>query len=1030
MLKKELITRLSETGIVGRTEADIQSDIQSLLMSGKFGLSPARLEVQVGDGTKRRIDIAIGATVIEVKRELTSEENAVDYVAQLDGYVQSKTSQEGTRYNGILTDGRQWWLYETVPGTDGIRRRSTFELSSADRGDDLISWLQAVLATRKDIRPTQETIETFLGSTSPAYEQDHAYLEGLYRQVSHDPTVQLKRELWTRLLRSALGTSFDDQQDGLFLDHTLLVIEAAAIGHAIMGISLADLAADPARMIRGDEFENAAIYNVVESDFFDWILADEDGKKFITHIIRRVSVFNWSETEHDVLKVLYESVINAATRKGMGEYYTPDWLAEGIVEKTVTEPLKQRVLDPACGSGTFVFHAIRRVLDAADKAGWDNRTALNHIQGHVFGLDIHPVSVVLARVTYLLALGDRLQGDRDGIYVPVHLGDSMQWYQPADHEEQTIKVDPSGVDLTSGQKQATLFDIGEVLAFPLADVEDPATFDRLVTAMTDKAKTYTDGSAKKPDLYPILQSFGIPEFSKDWKTLQDTFNILCDLNAIGRDSIWGYFVRNQVRPLWLSMKNRRVDVLIGNPPWVAYRYMTEAMQKQFKAFSEERKLWHGFKVATHQDLVGLFITRSVEKYLHDGGSFGFVTPLAVLSRQQYEGFRTGNWGEYLRGEVTEAWDLEKVRPKNDLFPVPAAVIFGLRHDFNPHDYAQRMKPPAAGFPEEKMVVEGIRDKRGWMQTKVGLTFAPIINRALTSDEASLSPYRSTLFNGATVFPQVLFFVAEEDSTNKLGQAAGRVNVRSERSMHKPWKDLEPLSGVVPRRFIYDVHLGTTTAPFRPLKPRRAVLPIEREALLTEKEIEDGDPLLAEWWREASKIWETYKTRQSKLSLLANLNYQNKITKQMGGATHRVVYSASGNTLAAARLDDPRQIVEHKLYWLPARSVSEARYLTAILNAPIITELVSDYQSRGLFGARDFDTYVWRLPIPTYNTVDKLHERIAELGAEAELIAAKTEIEGCGFQKARKIIRDALSKAELTQKLNAAVSQLIEENGAP
>lgn len=1027
MLIKDLFKRLANVGVAGRTEADIQSDVKMLLMSGRFDLDAAKLEEQLGDGSKRRIDIAVGATVIEVKRQLTTEENAASFISQLGGYVTTKTTQEGTRYNGILTDGRHWWLYETTPGEEGIQRRAKFELGSADQGDDLIGWLQAVLATRKNIRPSQETIETFLGSTSPAYEQDHAYLEGLYRQVSQDPTVQLKRELWERLLRSALGTSFDDRQDGLFLDHTLLVIEAAAIGHAIMGIPLAELAADPERMIRGDEFENAAIYNVVESDFFDWVLAADDGKKFITHIIRRVSVFNWNETEHDVLKVLYESVINAATRKGMGEYYTPDWLAEGIVEKTVTKPLEQRVLDPSCGSGTFVFHTIRRFLNAADKAGWDNRTALQHVQTHVFGLDIHPVSVVLARVTYLLALGDRLQGDRADIYVPVHLGDSMQWYQPADHEEQTIKVDPSGIDLTSGQKQATLFDVGQILAFPLSDVDDPAAFDQLVTAMTDKAKTYTDSAARKPEVYPILHSFGIHEFTKDWKTLQDTFNILCDLNAMGRDSIWGYFVRNQVRPLWLSMKNRRVDVLVGNPPWVAFRYMTEAMQKQFKAFSEERKLWHGFKVATHQDLVGLFIARSVEKYLKDGGAFGFVTPLAVLSRQQYEGFRTGEWGEYLRGEVTEAWDLEKVRPKNALFPVPAAVIFGLRHDFNPYDWGQRVRPPAAGFPIEKLVVEGMRDARGWAQTKVGLTFQPKPNRALTSDEKSLSPYRKKLFNGATVFPQVLFFVAEEDSTNKLGQAAGRANVRSERSMHRPWKDIEPISGVVPKRFIYDVHLGTTTAPFRSLNPRRAVLPIERGALLTEKEIAEGDPLLAEWWSEVSKIWEANKTRQSKLSLLANLNYQNKITKQLGGTTHRVVYSASGNTLAAARLDDPRQIIEHKLYWLPVRGISEARYLTAILNAPVTTELVSQYQSRGLFGARDFDTYVWRLPIPRYDATEDLHEKIAELSAEAELIAADVDIEGFGFQKARKLIRAALTQSGLTRMINAAVGEILQAN---
>ncbi len=46
------------------------------------------------------------------------------------------------------------------------------------------------------------------------------------------------------------------------------------------------------------------------------------------------------------MKVLYESVIGAETRKSLGEYYTPDWLAEAVVEQTVTDPLTQRVLDP------------------------------------------------------------------------------------------------------------------------------------------------------------------------------------------------------------------------------------------------------------------------------------------------------------------------------------------------------------------------------------------------------------------------------------------------------------------------------------------------------------------------------------------------------------------------------------------------------------------------------------------------------------------------------------------------------------
>lgn len=59
-----------------------------------------------------------------------------------------------------------------------------------------------------------------------------------------------------------------------------------------------------------------------------------------------------------MLKVLYESVIDAGVRHQLGEYYTPDWLAHQVVEATVTSPLTDRVLDPACGSGTFIFRLL------------------------------------------------------------------------------------------------------------------------------------------------------------------------------------------------------------------------------------------------------------------------------------------------------------------------------------------------------------------------------------------------------------------------------------------------------------------------------------------------------------------------------------------------------------------------------------------------------------------------------------------------------------------------------------------------
>lgn len=1023
----EVFSRLPRPNTTGRTEADIQSDIRLLLLGPHFNLDTPRLEEPLGDGTRRRIDVAVGATVIEAKKVLETEETAQDDIDQLAGYVRTRTQQEQSRYNGILTNGRSWWLYEADPSTGEFKRRSSFTLNKPDQGSRLVEWLQAVLATHSNLRPTRRTIEANIGASSPAYEQDSAYLKALYSQLESDPTVRLKRELWARLLRSALGAGFEDRDD-LFSDHTLLVLEAMAIGHAVMGIPLSEISGKPQEFMSGAAFDNAGIHGLLEAGFFDWLLAaDVDGERFIARVIRRISVFDWSNVEHDVLKILYESIINADTRKGLGEYYTPDWLAEGIVEEAVTAPLTQKVLDPSCGSGTFLFHAVRRISAAADEAGWENAKTIDHVQKHVFGLDIHPVSIVLARITYLLALGERLSHDRGDVWVPVHLGDSIQWFQPVDSESDEIRIDTRSSDLTvPDDGGGVLFDLANVLVFPLASIDDAGTFDRLVTDLTDLAKTHTDINASRPNPNWVLRKYAIPTQSGDAETLRDTFKLLADLHAEGKDSVWSYFVRNQVRPLWLSMPNRQVDVLVGNPPWVAYRYMTESMQQKFRALSEDRNLWHGKKLATHQDLVGLFIVRAAEKYLKNKGTFGFVTPLALLSRQQYEGFRAGKWGPNLRGTVNKMWDLKDVRPTGDLFPVPAAVIFGHRD----YRYTGPEHPDVPyGTVPNKFVIAGLRDTSGWDASRTALTFTETPNRALSStDTDPVSPYSGSPTQGAAITPRMLFFITEENAVGRLGMSAGRVNYRSKRTSQEklPWKQLLDLSGVIDQRFIFDVHLGSTIAPFRPLKPWRAILPIERDLLLSDQQIDSGERSLVDWWRQATDVWETNRQRTTKLSLRESLNYQSKMTKQLGAPTHRVVYSASGNTIAAARLTNTRQVVEHALYWMPARNENEARYLTAVLNATATTEAVAEYQSQGLFGARHFDNYIWKLPIPIYDGGDALHLRIVALAAAAESVATATDVGNASFQKARAIIRDALGEAGIKDDLDTAVAELFAE----
>jgi hypothetical protein len=384
-----------------RTEANVQSDLHTLLVSAPFDLNDSQLEdivLESPAGQRRRIDVEVGSTVFEVKRDLRSGNVRTEAVEQLAGYVRERHKTTGTRYVGVLTDGAEWNLYNLQDGV--LHLVSTLELSpSAPDVDALCVWLESVLATQQRIGATPREILRRLGARSPAHQLDFADLVALFDQHRTDPTVALKRQLWAKLLTTALGTNFTDE-DALFVEHTLLVIMAEVIGHAVVGIDPADPTVSPATLLAGRLFtQRAQITGVVEADFFDWVVEVEGGEAFVRTLARRLARFEWGVVEHDVMKVLYESIIDADQRHSLGEYYTPDWLADEIVREVVTDPLDQRVLDPACGSGTFLFHAVRQYLDHADAAGIPTPQAVEQVTHKVIGVDVHPVAVTLARVT-------------------------------------------------------------------------------------------------------------------------------------------------------------------------------------------------------------------------------------------------------------------------------------------------------------------------------------------------------------------------------------------------------------------------------------------------------------------------------------------------------------------------------------------------------------------------------------------------------------------------------------------------------
>lgn len=993
----DLVARLTDTSR-HRTEATIQSDVRILLLDPDLGLAAEEIDVQLEAqvGQQRRIDVEAGATAIEVKRSLASHTVTTAAIDQLTDYVQTRTSETGQQYTGILTDGVLWIAFREVNGhlREATRHVTTPGTAGAHA---ILAWLEGVLATKRGVRPTPVEIKERLGAESSSHALDNAALAALYEAGRDLPTVALKRELWADLLQSALGTQFTDD-DSLFLEHTLLVNSAEIIAHLVLGLDAQNLA--PATLLSGDQFARAGLYGVVDRDFFDWVIEVPGGDAFISSLARKLARFDWSAVEHDVLKVLYESVIPAATRKSLGEYYTPDWLAFEVVSEAVTDPLNQRVLDPSCGSGSFLFYAVRRYLAAADAAGVSLVAAMHDVSSRVIGIDLHPVAVALARVTYLLALGrDRLIVEgRGDLHVPVYLGDSLGW----DQEEDLLSLGHLVVKTEVGDQV-----FSTELRFADHLLADAARFDDLVQALVDESGRAA-GTRTAALAAGTVRRLGLSDV--DAAALAPNFVRLRQLHEANRDHIWSYYIRNVSRPRWLSREENRVDVLVGNPPWLSYRHMSAGMQSRFKLLAQDRGLWHDETTATHQDLAGLFIARAVEQYLTSGGRFGFVVPNAVLDRDYWSGFRRGRFSG-ANVNFAPSWDLRRLRPH--LFPRGSAVVFGHRQsDASPMPaditvWAGRAPAPhtLAGAP------------LGTITRTSGLA----ILGAAAADE---SPYRSRFAQGANLVPRVLFRV-EPDPAASLGAPAGRRALRSERTAGEkpPWKTLPPMTGSVETEFLWPTVLGESVVPFRILTTATFVVPMQANGALHDPAGATIDrwPGLADWMRRAAGIWEVHRT--GKLSLTEQINHMGKLEQQAPLPSTRVVYAASGMHLSAAVLRDPNVLVEHGLYWATVTSPDEARFLVGILNTPGITDLVRPLMSYGK-DERHVDKHVWKLPIPAYDANDVAHARIAELSELIETEVAELEWPTRNFVTVRRRLRDHLAASPLGQELDALTREVV------
>ena len=259
-------------------------------------------------------------------------------------------------------------------------------------------------------------------------------------------------------LAVSLATRYDEPlRIAHFLDKLLFCLyaeDANVLPKGLVTRLIASAKTDPATFQErlADLFGRMASggwFGVEKVDWFNGgLFADAEALELIKSeiaVLEAVSRLNWSLIEPAIFGTLFERGLDPSKRTQLGAHYTDRVSIERLVEPVVMMPLRRefdaavaqaeallakggpanrkkamaihqaflerlravRVLDPACGSGNFLYIALRKMKDLEREAiGWASDRFKIPLElfvqvgpHNVLGLELNPYAAELARVT-------------------------------------------------------------------------------------------------------------------------------------------------------------------------------------------------------------------------------------------------------------------------------------------------------------------------------------------------------------------------------------------------------------------------------------------------------------------------------------------------------------------------------------------------------------------------------------------------------------------------------------------------------
>jgi hypothetical protein len=426
-------------------------------------------------------------------------------------------------------------------------------------------------------------------------------------------------------------------------------------------------------------------------DIFDWWMECpiEEGRPLFFafgEAILTVTQFDFLELSGDLLGVLYQRYFDRDTRKALGEFYTPPEVIEFILDECGYKGQRgDRLLDPACGSGSFLAAALLRYLK---NAGGDAKKALQDLTDglRIVGFDINPFAVLMAQMNYAaLILGlyaEAIQHDSDFriLRLPVFRTDSLRMEEREEEGETPGNKTPRfEFEEKTVEIKIYLPIKGEKKPFHEVSVSVPryqyARNQNLVMNLEEYVAALACLFQSVRDRRHALGSLLRTRFGGRVEKLEEYLKPTVDRLEATVEELRGKFDDGRFLKtiedlvLAVSLKHDlRYDFVVGNPPYVRIQKIPEHV----KEYWEDKYEW-----AEHNyDLYVPFLERAVrsgdrEGWLGRKGRLGFI-----LSDR----FLNADYGHKTREELPKSlgvgllFDLRDTRVFERALNYPAILV--------------------------------------------------------------------------------------------------------------------------------------------------------------------------------------------------------------------------------------------------------------------------------------------------------------------------------------------------------------------